>query len=65
MKTISNADYDLAIRLLQALSKTKGNTIREKENARKAGLLFKKLSKKKCHKETHEATGLHKTSQND
>lgn len=46
MKQISNADYQLTIRLLFALSKTKGLTVRERENARKATLLYKKLIRK-------------------
>ena len=46
MKLISNSDYALALRLLYALSQTKGVSIREKENARKASLLHKKLSRK-------------------
>ena len=46
MKQISNSDYALALRLLYALSNTKGQTIREKENARKASLLHKKLLRK-------------------
>lgn len=45
MKEISNADYALTLRLLLAMSKTRGTTIREKENARKAGKLHKKLNK--------------------
>ena len=45
MKSISDANYNLAVRLILALSKTQGKTIREKENARKAALLYKKLSK--------------------
>ena len=46
MKQLSNSDYSLALRLLGALSKTKGTTVRERENARKAALLYKKLSKR-------------------
>ena len=46
MKTISNADYALSLPLLEALSKTQGTTIREKENARKAALLHRKLTKR-------------------
>ena len=47
MKQVSNSDFDKILRLLGALSKTKGTTIRERENARKAALLYKKLSKRK------------------
>ena len=58
MKTISNADYALSLRLLEALSKTQGTTIREKENARKAALLLKKFNKRneREHKARHKST---------
>lgn len=46
MRHVSNSDYSRILRLLYALSGTKGETIREKENARKAALLYKKLKKK-------------------
>lgn len=46
MKQLSNNDYALALRLLYALSKTKGETVRERENARKAFILHKKLIRK-------------------
>lgn len=46
MKEISNADYDLIERLLYALSRTWGTTIREKENARKAAVLLKKFTRR-------------------
>ena len=46
MREVSNNDYSLILRLLFALSNTKGGTIREKENARKASLLYKKLIKR-------------------
>ena len=46
MKQVSNSDYNRILRLLDALSKTKGVTLRERENARKAGLLVKKLKRK-------------------
>lgn len=53
MKLISNSDFYSILRLLYALSRTKGDTVREKENARKAALLHKKLSKReaKCQKQ--------------
>jgi hypothetical protein len=46
VKTVSNTDFKAVLRLLDALSRTKGETVREKENARKAWLLAKKLRKK-------------------
>ena len=46
MKTISNADYSSVLRLLESLSRRKGLTIREKEDARKAALLSRKLRTK-------------------
>lgn len=46
MKAVSNADFKAVLRLLDALSRTKGETIREKEDARKATLLARKLRKK-------------------
>ena len=46
MKQVSNSDYDKILRLLYALSKTQGKCVREKENARKAAILHKKLLRK-------------------
>ena len=46
MKAVSNTDFKAVLRLLDALSRTKGETVREKEDARKAGLLAKKLKRK-------------------
>ena len=46
MKQISDADYASVLRLLEALSLARGSTVREKENARKAALLKKKLQRK-------------------
>jgi len=45
MIPLSNNDFDRAVRLLRLLSRTKGTTLKEKEAARKAGLLVKKLEK--------------------
>jgi hypothetical protein len=45
MIPLSNNDFDRAVRLLRFLSRTKGTTLKEKEAARKAGLLVKKLEK--------------------
>ena len=46
MKQLSNDDFYAVLRLLDALSDTKGVTLRERENARKAGLLARKLNRK-------------------
>ena len=46
MKHISDSDYFRVLRLLYALSKINGQSVRERENARKAGLLHKKLVKR-------------------
>ena len=48
MKQVSDSDYSKILRLLYALSNTKGETIREKENARKAALLHRKLTRKEA-----------------
>ena len=50
MKQISNADFELALRLLNALARNKGTTIKECENSRKAFLLYKKLKKNEEHR---------------
>ena len=46
MKQISNADFQTVLRLLNELSLARGSTVKERENARKAGLLVKKLKRK-------------------
>lgn len=46
MKQLSNADFYSVLRLLESLSRRKGLTVREKEDARKAALLTKKLNRK-------------------
>ena len=46
MKQISNADFKAVLRLLDTFSLARGETVRERENARKAGLLSKKLKRK-------------------
>lgn len=46
MKAISNADFQAVLRLLDALSLARGSTVRERENARKAALLSRKLKRK-------------------
>jgi len=43
MKQISNADFQTVLRLLDKLSLARGTTVKERENARKAALLVKKL----------------------
>lgn len=48
MRQVSNNDYSNILRLLCALSKTNGASIREKENARKAALLHRKLTRKEA-----------------
>lgn len=58
MKTIADADYYSAIRLLTALSQRPGNTRKEKEDARKASLLTKKLKR-------NEEIRLHKVVSHD
>ena len=54
MRQISNKDYTLALRLLYELSQTKGQTIREKENARKAYILHRKLTKNDGNRNTRQ-----------
>ena len=46
MKQISNADFQAVLRFLDVLSLARGSTIKERENARKAALLAKKLKRK-------------------
>ncbi len=46
MRQLSNNDYDQAIRLLRHLSTIKGDSLKEREAARKAGLLVRKLERK-------------------
>lgn len=46
MKQLSNADFYSVLRLLESLSRRKGLTVREKEDARKAALITKKLKRK-------------------
>ena len=57
MKQVSNSDYSKILRLLYALSNTKGETIREKENARKAALLHRKLTRKEAKGHGTKPTG--------
>lgn len=57
MKTVSNNDFQGILRLLYALSKTQGVSIREKENARKAALLHRKLTRKEAKEYGTEPTG--------
>lgn len=46
MKQLSNTDFYSVLRLLESLSRRKGLTVREKEDARKAALITKKLKRK-------------------
>ena len=47
MKSISNADYAGLLRLLRELGKIKAETIKQKNAARLAGVLAKKLERRK------------------
>ncbi len=47
MQQLSNSDFALALRLLYVFSRNRGETIKEKENARLAARLVKKLRKRK------------------
>ena len=42
MKRVSDSDFRTAIRLLTALAEKRGESVRENELSRKAGLLVKK-----------------------
>jgi hypothetical protein len=46
MKQLSNADYASVLRLLESLSRRQGSNIREKEDARKAALMARKMKRK-------------------
>lgn len=46
MKSLSNSDYNQTLRLLRHLSNIKGDSLKEREAARKAGLLVRKLERK-------------------
>lgn len=50
MKQLSNADFSAVLRLLDSLSRRQGTNTRERENARKAGLLTRKLKRKSLQK---------------
>lgn len=54
MKQVSNSDFDKILRLLYALSKTQGTCLKERENARKAHVLHKKLTKRNAISNTHK-----------
>lgn len=49
MVPISKADFQSVLRLLDALARTKGDSLREREDARKARLLVRKLKRKVIH----------------
>lgn len=57
MIEISNADFKAVLRLLDTLSLAKGETVKERESARKATLLSRKLKRKDELKKAHN----HKT----
>lgn len=57
MRQVSDSDYSKILRLLYALSKTQGVSIREKENARKAALLHRKLTRKEAKGHGTKPTG--------
>ena len=46
MYKISNTDFERALRLLRSFAATKGGTLREQEERRKAKLLIRKLERK-------------------
>ena len=46
MKTISNADFDAILAILDGLSIPRGRSVKECEAARKAALLAKRLRRK-------------------
>lgn len=46
MKHLSNSDYALTIRLLRHLSTNRGESLRDKEMSRKAGLMVRKMEKR-------------------
>lgn len=45
MKLVSDSDFRTAIRLLSAIAEKRGESVRENEMSRKAGLLVKKWKK--------------------
>lgn len=47
MVSLSNEDFDKAVRLLKAFAASQGKTLREREDRRQATLLARKLDKKK------------------
>lgn len=58
MIPVSNADFHSVIRLLDKLSLARGTTVKEREDARKAGLLAKKLKRKGNGNRTHKDTSV-------
>ena len=50
MKQVSNADFQAVLRLLDTFSLARGTAIRERENARKACLLARKLRRNESRK---------------
>ena len=60
MKNLSNADYASVLRLLESLSRRQGTTVREKEDARKAFLLMKKMRRKDGKARSHQDIPIHR-----
>ena len=61
MKQLSHADFQAVLRLLDTLSLARGSTVRERENARKAALLARKLKRNdesRIHKNLQDNQGL-------
>lgn len=54
MKQISNSDYTLVLRLLKHLSSSSGMTAREKDMARKAGLVVRKMERRDNNDKRHQ-----------
>lgn len=46
MKHLSDSDFALALRLLNHLWKNRGESLKDKEMSRKAGLLVRKMKRK-------------------
>ena len=60
MKQLSNADYASVLRLLDSLSRRQGTTVREKEDARKAALMVRKMRKKDGKARAHQDLPVHR-----
>lgn len=49
MRHLSDADFTLILRLLRHLSRNRGESVKDKEMSRKAGLMVRKMEKNECH----------------